>query len=166
MADKIAATNRQARYNYHILESFEVGIELKGPEVKSIRAARVSLKDSFATIEKDEIFLCNCHISPYEHTAAFQVDPERRRRLLMHKRQIMRLLGQISQKSLTLVPLKIYFKRGLCKIELALVKGKRLYDKRRAIKAKEARREMRGVKGFDLDRSGRKWHVEVAGRPL
>lgn len=148
MQDRTVATNRQARYNYDIIESYEAGIELKGSEVKSIRAGRVSLKDSFATIDKGESFLYNCHISPYEHTASFQVDPKRRRKLIMHKAQIMRLLGQTSQKGFTLIPLKVYFKHGLCKVELALAKGKRLYDKRRAIKEKEARRQIREAVAF------------------
>ena len=146
MTDKTVATNRQARYNYHIIESYEAGIELKGSEVKSIRAGRVSLKESFASVDKGELYLSNCHISPYEKTTTFEVDPMRRRRLLMHKSQIARLLGQTSQKSMTLIPLKLYFKKGLCKIEIGLAKGKKLYDKRRAIKDKEARREIRKVR--------------------
>lgn len=152
MKNRAVATNRQARYNYNIIESFEVGIELKGAEVKSVRAGRVSLKDSFATIDRRELFLSNCHINPYEHTTAFQVDPKRRRKLLAHKAQIMRLIGQTSQKGMTLVPLKMYFKHGLCKIELALAKGKRLYDKRRAIKEKEAMRELRRVVSYKRKR--------------
>ena len=105
MNDKTVATNRQARYNYAISESFEAGIELKGPEVKSVRAGRINLKDSFATVDKGELFLSNCHISPYEFTTAYQVDPVRRRKLLMHKAQVMRLMGQTSQKGFTIVPL-------------------------------------------------------------
>jgi len=142
MANRSIATNRQARYNYDILESFEAGIELEGSEVKSVRAGRVNLKESFATVDNGELFLCNCHISRYEHTTSFQVDPIRRRKLLMHKTEIMRLLGKTSQKGFTLVPLKMYFKHGLCKVELGLAKGKRLYDKRRSIKEKETRREL------------------------
>ena len=157
---KAVATNRQARYNYDIIEIYEAGIELKGPEVKSVRAGKINLKDSFATVDKNELYLYNCHISPYEYTTSFQVDPRRRRRLLMHKAEIMRLFSRTSQKSFTLVPLKMYFKHGLCKIELALAKGKKLYDKRRAIKEKETIRELRqaadykkkelGVKGYRL----------------
>lgn len=147
MDEKVIATNRQARHNYAIIESWEAGIALKGSEVKSVRAGNVNLKDSFAAIDKDGIFLCNCHIKPYEHATAFPEDPLRRRKLLMHKSQIARLLGRTSQKGFTMVPLKMYFKHGLCKIELALAKGKRLYDKRRAIKDKESRRELRRIRG-------------------
>jgi SsrA-binding protein len=146
MEEKTVATNRQARHQYHIIESYEVGIELKGSEVKSIRQSKVNLKDSFASIDKSGIYLYNCHISPYEYATVYEVDPVRRRKLLMHKAQIMRLLGQTSQKGFTLVPLKMYFKHGLCKVELALAKGKKLYDKRRAIKDKEARREIMRAK--------------------
>ena len=143
MAGKIVTTNRQARYNYSILESFEAGIELAGSEVKSLRAGRASLKDSFAIVEGGELFLCNCHISPYVHTGSFSEDPKRRRKLLIHKAQINRLLGQTSQKGLTLIPLKIYFKRGFAKVELALAKGKKRYDKREKIRRKETLRELR-----------------------
>lgn len=146
MADKIVATNRQARYNYAIIETFEAGIELKGPEVKSIRAGRVNLRDSFALCEKGEIYLCNCHVSPYEKTTAYPLDPVRKRKLLMHKTQIVRLLGKTSQKGLTLVPLKLYFKKGLCKVELALAQGKREYDKRDKIKKKETLRELKKLR--------------------
>jgi SsrA-binding protein len=152
MKDKVVATNRQALYNYSILEKFECGIQLYGPEIKSIRAGRVNLRDSFAIIDKGEMFLHNCHVSPYEHTTAFQLDPKRRRKLLLHKAQIMRLVGRTSQKGLTLVPLKFYLKSGLCKVELALAKGKRLYDKRRAIKDKEARRELKRMSNYKKDR--------------
>lgn len=146
MGQKIIASNRQARYNYEIIETYEAGIELKGPEVKSVRASRVSLKNSFAIADAKELYLYNCHISPYEKTTAFQVDPKRRRKLLMHKREITRLLGRTSQKGHTLIPLKIYFKRGLCKLELALAKGKRLYDKREKIKKKESLRELKKIR--------------------
>jgi SsrA-binding protein len=145
---KIAVTNRQARYNYEILETFEAGIELKGSEVKSVRAGKANLKDSFAAVEQGELFIFNCHISPYGYAPVFcQEDPKRKRKLLMHKRQIMRLMGQVSQKGLTLVPLSLYFKKGLCKVELALVKGKKLFDKRRTVKERQLKRELMGVKG-------------------
>ena len=146
MNDKVVATNRHARYNFEILESFEAGIELKGPEVKSIRAGKINLKESFASIDNAELFLYNCHISPYEHTTAFQLDPIRRRKLIVHKTQIMRLIGQTTHKGHTLVPLKAYFKKGLCKIELALAKGKKKHDKRDKIKRKETLRELRKIK--------------------
>jgi SsrA-binding protein len=141
--DKTAVTNRQARYNYLILESVEAGIELKGTEVKSLREGRASLTDSFARVDDGEVFLYNCHISPYEFGNIANVEPTRRRKLLLHKNQIVRLGGQISQKGMTLIPLKIYFKKGLAKVELALAKGKLLYDKRETIKRRESDRELR-----------------------
>lgn len=140
---KTAVTNRQARYNYQILESLEAGIELKGTEVKSLREGRASLKDSFARVDDGEVFLYNCHISPYEFGNIANVEPTRRRKLLLHKNQIGRLGGQVSQKGTTLIPLKIYFKGGIAKVELALAKGKLLYDKREAIKRRESDRELR-----------------------
>ena len=146
MTAKIITTNRQASYNYHILESFEAGIQLKGSEVKSLRAGRASLKESFARIENGELYLFDCHISPYEHTGSFSVDPKRRRKLLVHKSQISRLIGQTSQKGLTIVPLKMYFKGGIAKVELALAKGKRQYDKRQSIKRKESLREIKELR--------------------
>ncbi len=143
MAEELIATNREARHNYHILESVEAGIELKGAEVKSLREHRANLNDSFARIEEDEIYLYNMHISPYPQAGRFNPDPKRRRKLLLHKTEIKRLLGQLTQKGLTLIPLKIYFKRGMAKVELALAKGKKLYDKREAIRRRESEMELR-----------------------
>src|SRR3989338_6898470 len=137
MDDKTVAKNSKAFRDYTILESFECGIELKGSEVKSIREAKLNLKDSFARIENQEVFLYNTHITPYEKGSFFNVDPKRVRKLLLHKNQIGHLFGKISQRGLTLVPLKLYFKNGRVKLELGLVKGKKLYDKRAAIKKKE-----------------------------
>lgn len=142
MENNIVATNRRARHDFNILESFEVGIALKGTEVKSLRAHKASLSDSFARIDGKELFLYNMHINPYEFGSYTNVDPKRKRKLLAHKNEIIRLIGQASQKGMTLVPLKVYFKRGKAKIELALAKGKRQYDKREALKKHEARREM------------------------
>jgi SsrA-binding protein len=143
MDEKIVAKNRAARRDYHILETYEAGIELKGTEVKSLRGAKANLKDSFARIAKDgEVFLYNMHISPYEFGNIANVDPKRERRLLLHKSQIRRLIGETSQKGLTLIPLSAYIKSGRVKIELALAKGKRFYDKRETIKKREAAREM------------------------
>jgi SsrA-binding protein len=143
MDEKIVAKNRAARRDYHILETYEAGIELKGTEVKSLRGAKANLKDSFARIAKDgEVFLCNMHISPYEFGNIANVDPKRERRLLLHKNQIKRLIGETSQKGLTLIPLSAYIKRGRVKIELALARGKRFYDKRETIKRRDAAREM------------------------
>lgn len=139
---KVIAENRKARHDYTIEESFEAGIELKGTEVKSMRAGRANLKDSFAIIENGELYLYGMHISPYEHGNIFNVEPMRPRRLLMHKKEIMRLLGKTKEQGLTLVPLKAYFKKDKIKIELALAKGKKLYDKRDAAAEKTAKREV------------------------
>ena len=139
---KIIAENRKARHDYIIEESFETGIVLTGTEVKSMRGGRINLKDSYAQIENGEIFLHGMHISPYEHGNIFNVDPLRPRKLLMHKRVIMRLFGKVKTDGLTLVPLKVYFERDKVKVELALVRGKKLYDKREAAAEKSAKREM------------------------
>ena len=139
---KIIAENRKARHDYIIEESFETGIVLTGTEVKSMRGGRINLKDSYARIENGEIFLHGMHISPYEHGNIFNVDPLRPRKLLMHKREIMRLFGKVKTDGLTLVPLKVYFERDKVKVELALVRGKKLYDKREAAAEKSAKREM------------------------
>lgn len=136
------AQNKSARHDYHILETIEAGIELKGTEVKSLRAGQVSLKDGFARVEANQILLYNMHISPYEFGNIANVDPMRPRRLLLHRNQIKRFTGQLTQKGFTLVPLKAYLKHGRIKIELGLAKGKRLYDKRDAMKKHEASREM------------------------
>ena len=139
---KIIAENSKARHDYIIEESFETGIVLTGTEVKSMRGGRINLKDSYAQIENGEIFLHGMHISPYEHGNIFNVDPLRPRKLLMHKREIMRLFGKVKTDGLTLVPLKVYFERDKVKVELALVRGKKLYDKREAAAEKSAKREM------------------------
>lgn len=136
------ATNRQALRDYFILETFEAGIELKGSEIKSIRKRRANLKESFARVEKGEIFLYNLHVSPYEFARRDEIDSGRARKLLLRKNQIRYLYAKVSEKGLTLVPLKLYLKKGLAKIELALAKGKRFYDKREALKQKEAKREI------------------------
>ena len=147
---KIIAENRKARHDYIIEESFETGIVLTGTEVKSMRGGRINLKDSYAQIENGELFLHGMHISPYEHGNIFNVDPLRPRKLLMHKREIMRLFGKVKTDGLTLVPLKVYFERDKVKVELALVRGKKLYDKREAAAEKSAKREMdRAIKETD-----------------
>jgi len=143
MADETVASNREARHNYHILGTFEAGIVLQGPEVKSLRDKKANLKDSFARIEDSELFLYNMHISPYPQAGRFAPDPKRRRKLLMHKPEIKKLFGELTQKGLTLVPLKMYFKRGMAKVEIALVKGKKLYDKREDIKRRDSDRDLR-----------------------
>ena len=139
---KIIATNKKAYHDYRIEETYEAGIMLKGTEVKSLREGRANLKDSFARVENNEIFLYNCHISPYSHGNIANHDPLRTRKLLMHKGEIQRLMGKMILKGYTLLPLKIYFKNEKAKMELALAKGKKQYDKREDIKKRDAAREM------------------------
>ncbi|MBM3248866.1 MAG: SsrA-binding protein SmpB [Candidatus Omnitrophica bacterium] len=143
MKDNVIAKNSSAFRDFAILESFECGIELKGSEVKSIREGNVNLKDSFARIEDEEVLLYNTHITPYEKGSYFNVEAKRIRRLLLHKNEIRRILGKVNQRGLALVPLKFYFKKSFVKVELGLVKGKKLYDKRRAIKERELDIEMK-----------------------
>ncbi|HOL18481.1 MAG TPA: SsrA-binding protein SmpB, partial [Bacillota bacterium] len=128
--EKLISSNRKARHDYHIDETFEAGIVLTGTEVKSARASRVNLKDSYAKIEGNELFLYNMHISPYDQGNRFNHEPLRTRKLRMHKSQIRRLTGKVTEKGYTLVPLKLYLKRGLIKVELGLGRGKRAFDKR------------------------------------
>ncbi len=135
--------NRKARHDYTIGETFEAGLVLRGGEVKSLRAGRVNLKDSYARINNGEAFLLNAHISDYKPAHYFNGDPTRTRKLLLHKREIMRLLGKTQQQGLTLVPLRLYFKGGRAKVELALAKGKRMYDKRAAIREREMKRDVK-----------------------
>ena len=136
------ARNRRARHDYDVLETFECGIALQGSEVKSLRAGRVSLQDAYARIDRGEAWLVGVHIPPYEHSSGFGAhDPDRARKLLLHREQIDELTGRTQQQSLTLVPLSIYFKEGRAKVELALAKGRRLYDKRHAIASRDADRE-------------------------
>jgi SsrA-binding protein len=143
---KIITTNRRALRDYTILQSLECGIELKGAEVKSIREGKVNLDDSFARVDNRDVLLYNMHISPYLQASYSNVDPLRVRRLLLRRNQITKLSQKIKQKGLTLVPLKIYFSsRGFVKLELALCKGKKLYDRRQAIKRKEIERQIRKV---------------------
>jgi SsrA-binding protein len=139
---KIITLNRKARHDYEIVDTIEVGLELKGSEVKSLRAGEVNLKDSYARVEKGEVFLVGCHISPYTHGSLFNPDPLRPRKLLLHKDEIRRLERKIVERGYTLIPLSLYFRRGKAKVELALAKGKTLVDKRETIKRKTAKREM------------------------
>ncbi len=142
MKDDIVATNKKARHNYTILNSFEVGIELKGTEVKSLREHKANLEDSFARINKNELFIYNMHISPYKYGSYTNVESKRTRKLLAHKKEISRLTGETSQKGFTLIPLKVYFAHGIAKVELALAKGRKLYDKREVIKLREVKRDV------------------------
>lgn len=131
------ARNKKARYNYEILETYEVGIELKGTEVKSIRNGKVNLTEGFVSVDNNEVFLKQVHISPYEQGNIFNVDPVRVRKLLLHKSEIAKLTGETTQKGYTLVPLTMYLKRGKVKLSIGLGKGKKLYDKREAIAKRE-----------------------------
>ena len=140
--EKVISKNRKARHDYDIEETYEAGIVLTGTEVKSVRNARVNLKDSYARIDNNEIFLYNMHISPYEQGNRFNHEPLRIRKLLMHKMEISRLYGKIKEKGYALIPLKIYLTKGLVKIELGLARGKKLYDKRRDIAERDSNREM------------------------
>ncbi|MDD5197134.1 MAG: SsrA-binding protein SmpB [Candidatus Omnitrophica bacterium] len=141
---KIIASNHKGYRDYAVIESFECGVELKGSEVKSIRQGKVNLNDSFARVEEGELILYNTHINPYAEASYMNVEPTRKRRLLLHKNQIEKLESKLTQKGLTLIPLKIYFNpRGFVKIEIALGKGKKLYDKRDDIKRRETDIAMR-----------------------
>ncbi|MBI3998599.1 MAG: SsrA-binding protein SmpB [Armatimonadetes bacterium] len=141
MAEKLIAANRKARHEYYIEESLEAGLVLTGTEVKSLRSGRASLADAFARVERGEIWLHHLHIPPYEKGNIFNHDPMRPRKLLLHRRELQRLAGKVEQRGYTLVPLRLYFSRGVAKVELALARGKKLYDKRAAIGEREARRE-------------------------
>jgi len=170
---KVISTNRKAFHDYSILERYEAGLVLRGTEVKSLREAQVNFKDSYATIDNDEAWLVGCYISPYHHGTDANHDPERRRKLLLHKREIARLLGKIAERGLTLIPLRLYFKAGRVKVELALARGKKLHDKRASLREREKpagdgegiTRPIPGVIGGDWFRRGsvtHRWHHEVA----
>jgi len=141
---KIVASNKKAYFNYEIIESLEAGISLLGSEVKSIREGRVSLKDSFAEIKNGEVFLLHMNISPYEQANIFNHDPLREKKLLLHRQQIKRLIGKIREKGYTLIPTKVFLnEKGKVKVEISLAKGKRTYEKKRAIKERDIEREIR-----------------------
>ena len=142
MSIKIVAQNKKARFEYFIEDTFEAGIVLLGTEVKSLRLGKVNLKDSYGRINKGEVYIHNMHISPYSFANRFNHEPMRTRKLLLHKREIKKLIGKTQEKGLTIVPLKIYFKEGKCKLEIALAKGKRLYDKRETLKKKDSDRDI------------------------
>lgn len=145
---KTVAQNKKARHDYHVEEVYEAGIELTGTEIKSIRAGKIQLKDSFAKIENGQIKLYGVHISPYNHGNIFNHEPERTRRLLLNKGEILKLGQAVREKGFSLVPLKVYLKGGWAKIEIALVKGKRNYDKRQDLKKKDAQRDVqRALRG-------------------
>ena len=144
---KQIADNRKARHDYFVLETIEAGIELVGTEVKSLRAGNVNLKDAWCSIDNGEMFIKGMHISPYEHGNIFNRDPIRVRRLLLHKKEIMKLFGQVKQEGLTLIPLSLYFKNSKAKVAVGVCKGKKLYDKREDMARKSAQRDIeRAVK--------------------
>lgn len=142
---KIIAQNKKATHDYYIEEKYEAGILLTGTEIKSIRAGKVNLKDSFARISNGEVYIHNMHISPFEHGNRFNHEPTRARKLLLHKQEIAKLIGLTKEKGYSLVPLKIYLRNGFAKIEIALAKGKKLYDKRQTIAKRDAERQMARV---------------------
>lgn len=139
---KIVCRNRKAAHEYFIDEVFEAGLALLGPEVKSLRGGRANLVDSYARVKSGEVFLHNMHISPYPYAHHVEIDPTRTRKLLMHKKEIHRLIGKTEEKGYALIPLSVYFTGGWAKVEIALAKGKRKVDKRRAIKERDLKREM------------------------
>jgi len=140
--DRDIAVNRRARHEFHIEETVEAGIVLLGSEIKSLRAGKANLKDSYGRIERDEVWLANAHISPYGPASQFGHEPTRARKLLLHREEIARLTGKVKERGLTLVPLRLYFKNGRAKVELALARGKKQHDKRESIKEREVKREM------------------------
>jgi SsrA-binding protein len=153
MAEKTIVTNRRARREYFIEESFEAGLVLTGSEIKSIRAGRVNLQDSYITIREGEAWLLNCHIAPYKQASSLNHEPKRDRKLLLHRRQINRLAGKVQAKGYTIVPLRLYLKNNRAKVEIALARGKKLYDKRDALAKRQAEREVQRA----LRRHRREW---------
>jgi SsrA-binding protein len=145
---QVVVRNRKARHEYHIMDKWEAGVVLRGTEVKSLRQGRANLQDSFAVFDRGELWLQNLHISPYEQGNRYNHDPLRPRKLLLHRRELRKLVGQVEQKGLTLVPLDIYFSRGIAKVTVALVRGKKLHDKRDDLRRRADERDMeRAFKG-------------------
>lgn len=144
---KVVARNRKARHEYEILDTYEAGMELKGPEVKSLRAGNVSFQDAFARVDDGQVWLHSLHISPYEQANRFNQDPVRVRRLLLNRNEIRQLAVKTEEKGLTLVPLEIYFQRGYAKLSLAVARGKKLHDKRETLKRRQQDREARRAMG-------------------
>lgn len=144
---RLIVSNRRARHEYHVLETWEAGIVLQGTEVKALREGKANLQDAFARVDGGELWLYNLHISPYDAGSHFNHDPLRRRKLLLSRQEIRKLIGNVEQKGLTLVPLDLHFRRGIAKVNLALVRGKKLYDKREDLRRRDAQREIeRAVK--------------------
>jgi SsrA-binding protein len=153
MGEKLICQNKKAFHNYFIEETYQAGISLLGSEVKSLREGKVNLGDSYGDIKRSEIFLVDAHISPYPQANRLNHNPLRTRKLLLHKKEIKRLIGKVEQRGFTLIPVKLYFVDGKVKVDLALAKGKKLFDKRETLRKKTMEREMeRGRKGFDGDR--------------
>ena len=147
--DQLVITNRKARYDYLVLDTWECGIMLAGPEVKSVRDGRANLQDSFARVVDGEVFLYGMHVSPYAFAHSERLDPVRERKLLLHRREITELAREVQEKGVTLVPLRVYFRDGRAKVELAVARGKARYDKRQALAERDARRETeRALKGL------------------
>jgi SsrA-binding protein len=144
-AQKVIADNRKAFHDFHVLDTWEAGVVLLGTEVKAVREGRVNLRDSFARVEKGEVWLMNVHISPYSHSGYAFHEERRQRKLLLHQHEIQKLTGKVKEKGLTLVPLQMYFKNGRVKVNLALVKGKQAHDKRETIRRREVDRETRAA---------------------
>jgi SsrA-binding protein len=139
---KIICINKKASHSYFIEEKYEAGLVLQGTEVKSLREGRANLKESYARVKDDEVFLYNCHISPYSHGNRSNHDPIRPRKLLLHRREIRKLIGKVAERGYTLVPMSLYFTRGKAKLEIGLGKGKKLHDKRHTMRERDAKREM------------------------
>ena len=153
MGEKLICQNKKAWHNYFIEDKYEAGISLLGSEVKSLREGKVNLGDSYGDIKRGEVYLVDVHISPYPQANRLNHDPLRTRKLLLHKREIQRLIGKVQERGFTLIPLRLYFSDGKVKVEIGLAKGKKLFDKRETLKRKTMEREMeRGRKGFDGDR--------------
>lgn len=144
-AQKIIADNRKAHHDYHLLDTFEAGVALLGPEVKSIREGGANLRDSFARIEAGEVWLYNVHISPYRNRGYTDHDPKRRRKLLLHRHEIRKLIGKTTERGMTIVPVRLYFKNGRVKVAISLAKGKKTHDKRETVRRREADRETRAA---------------------
>lgn len=144
---KVVSTNKKARFEFFILETFEAGLVLKGTEIKSIRNGQISLQEAYVRTDGKEIWLVGAHVAPYEHASAFQHDPKRDRKLLMHKKEIRKLFDEIRIKGMTIVPMRVYLKGGKAKLEIGLAKGKKQYDKRESIKERDIERETSRIKG-------------------
>jgi SsrA-binding protein len=151
---QVVASNRRARHDYAVLDTFEAGIALLGPEVKSLRNGKANLTDGYAVIRRGEVFLANVHIGPYEKAWRENADPRRERKLLLHRAEIRRLAGKLGERGLTLIPLQLYFKHGRAKVELGLCRGKRRYDKRESIRQRETERDLqRALRGRGRSRA-------------